>query len=388
MRSKNRFPPYPDDNITEDLLGEEEADDADECDVMAIYYKEVYKRPLLTHEEEIALAKRIDDEKENLLALFSRIPAVPKEEIEELRRKRDWRDFAALIRRLRELLAQFKAAPPGTPEHERVEREVGLPLDRFSRIMDEISQHEDKVYEARNIMVECNLRLVGSVALKLRNRGLPFLDLMQEGAMGLMRAVDKFDYRRGYKFSTYAHWWIRQAMLRALADQSRMIRIPAYTVENLCKLNQVKAKLTMEKQRPVTDEEVAEAMGITLEELERLKGLKDNLVYLDSQVSDDSDTTLYNMIEDKSIPRPDEEAFDRLSREQISEILKELTEREEKVIRWRFGIDDGRRHTLREIGERLNITRERVRQIEAQALNKLRHPSRRCRLEGLLLKNF
>ncbi|HEX29072.1 TPA: sigma-70 family RNA polymerase sigma factor [Candidatus Poribacteria bacterium] len=254
--------------------------------------------------------------------------------------------------------------------------------------MDRLAESEARVYEARNTIVECNLRLVGSVALKLRNRGLPFLDLMQEGAVGLMRAVDKFDYKRGYKFSTYAHWWIRQAMLRALADQSRMIRIPAYTVETLCKLNQVKAKLAMKKQRPVTDEEVAEAMGITIDELERLNSLRDNLVYLDSQLSDDSDATLYNLVEDKTVTPPDEDTFDKLSREQISEVLKELTEREELVIRWRFGIGDGRKHTLREIGEYLNITRERVRQIEAQALNKLRHPSKRRKLEGLLLKNF
>ncbi|MCD6506443.1 sigma-70 family RNA polymerase sigma factor [Candidatus Poribacteria bacterium] len=362
-------------------------DDADECDAMTIYYREVYKRPLLTHEEELTLAKRIDEEKEKILEIFLQIPFVA-EEAEPLRENRDWKEFAALIKRLKKVYVEYLETPPGSPEFKRLRNLIGLSPERFTELMDRLAESEARVYEARNTIVECNLRLVGSVALKLRNRGLPFLDLMQEGAVGLMRAVDKFDYKRGYKFSTYAHWWIRQAMLRALADQSRMIRIPAYTVETLCKLNQVKAKLAMKKQRPVTDEEVAEAMGITVDELERLNSLRDNLVYLDSQLSDDSDATLYNLVEDKTVTPPDEDTFDKLSREQISEVLKELTEREELVIRWRFGIGDGRKHTLREIGEYLNITRERVRQIEAQALNKLRHPSKRRKLEGLLLKNF
>jgi len=362
-------------------------DDADECDAMTIYYREVYKRPLLTHEEELTLAKRIDEEKEKILEIFLQIPFVA-EEAEPLRENRDWKEFAALIKRLKKVYVEYLETPPGSPEFKRLRNLIGLSPERFTELMDRLAESEARVYEARNTIVECNLRLVGSVALKLRNRGLPFLDLMQEGAVGLMRAVDKFDYKRGYKFSTYAHWWIRQAMLRALADQSRMIRIPAYTVETLCKLNQVKAKLAMKKQRPVTDEEVAEAMGITIDELERLNSLRDNLVYLDSQLSDDSDATLYNLVEDKTVTPPDEDTFDKLSREQISEVLKELTEREELVIRWRFGIGDGRKHTLREIGEYLNITRERVRQIEAQALNKLRHPSKRRKLEGLLLKNF
>ncbi len=362
-------------------------DDADECDAMTIYYREVYKRPLLTHEEELTLAKRIDEEKEKILEILLQIPLVA-EDAEPLRENKDWKEFAALIKRLKEIYAEYLGTSPDSPEFKRLRNLIGLSPERFTELMDRLVESEAHVYEARNTIVECNLRLVGSVALKLRNRGLPFLDLMQEGAVGLMRAVDKFDYRRGYKFSTYAHWWIRQAMLRALADQSRMIRIPAYTVETLCKLNQVKAKLAMKKQRPVTDEEIAEAMGITVDELERLNTLRDNLVYLDSQLSDDSDATLYNLVEDKTVTPPDEDTFDKLSREQISEVLKELTEREELVIRWRFGIGDGRKHTLREIGEYLNITRERVRQIEAQALNKLRHPSKRRKLEGLLLKNF
>jgi RNA polymerase sigma factor (sigma-70 family) len=364
-----------------------EDDSADECDAMTIYYKEVYKRPLLTHKEERELAKEIDEEKEIILHIFSHFPFIA-EEAEVIREKKDWKKFVGLIDRLRARYINYLNNLSASPDYINPRYSLGLPIDQSTELIKQLAESERRIYKLRNVIVECNLRLVGSVALKLRNRGLPFLDMMQEGTVGLMRAVDKYDYKRGYKFSTYAHWWIRQAMLRALADQSRMIRIPAYTVENLCKLNQVRARLAMEKQRPVTDEEIAEEMDLSLEEYERLNKLRDNLVYLDTQISDDSDTTLYSIVEDKESISPVDNTFDKLSRDKIADILKELSEREELVIRWRFGIGDGRKHTLREIGEYLDITRERVRQIEAQALDKLRHPSRRRKLEGLLLNDF
>lgn len=341
-----------DDDVDDDII----LDDEDEVEVEKIdlsvpegvsvedpvrmYLKEIGKVPLLSADEEIELAQNMED------------GAVATEKINVLKGRID-----------------------GASEEEKAEIKEEIKT---------LQRDVDKGADAKKRLAEANLRLVVSIAKRYVGRGMLFLDLIQEGNLGLIKAVEKFDYKKGYKFSTYATWWIRQAITRAIADQARTIRIPVHMVETINKLIRVSRQLLQELGREPSPEEIAKEMNIPVERVREILKISQEPVSLETPIGEEEDSHLGDFINDDNVPVPADAAAFTLLKEQLEEVLGTLTEREQKVLTLRFGLEDGRARTLEEVGKEFNVTRERIRQIEAKALRKLRHPSRSRKLKDYL----
>ncbi len=359
-----------------EMIEQEEMDGEDDLDAhgagdainiedpVRMYLKEIGKVPLLTADEEVAIAKRMENgdiAQKMLNTIFKDVPD------DDTKRVTTEEEFDKYLKN----------------EEQRKEADEKKPflLGKNKKELREVVADGE---EARKKLAEANLRLVVSIAKRYVGRGMLFLDLIQEGNLGLIKAVEKFDFRKGFKFSTYATWWIRQAITRAIADQARTIRIPVHMVETINKLVRISRQLLQELGREPTPEEIADRMNIPVERVREIIKISQEPVSLETPIGEEEDSHLGDFIQDDNVPVPAEAAAYTLLKEQLQEVLGTLTEREQKVLRLRFGLDDGRARTLEEVGREFNVTRERIRQIEAKALRKLRHPSRSRKLKDYL----
>ncbi len=353
---------------------------------IADVYNKVHQGTLkntLTYSEVIDLFEGIDYD----LEISERI----YDELEKLGIKVTSDDIAELDN-IMDVLETQPEVIPNLPDSVSIDDPVRMYLKEMGKISLLTADEEVEIAtriangdeSAREKLAEANLRLVVSIAKRYVGRGMLFLDLIQEGNLGLIKAVEKFDYTKGYKFSTYATWWIRQAITRAIADQARTIRIPVHMVETITKLSRVKRQLLQELGRDPQPDEIAAEMGVSPEKVREIMKIAQDPVSLETPIGEEEDSHLGDFIPDDDVPAPAEAATATLLKEQLMDVLNTLTPREEKVLRLRFGIDDGHQRTLEEVGKEFNVTRERIRQIEAKALRKLRHPSRSRKLRDFL----
>ena len=334
--------------------------------IRKIEFTELIKRKLIEEiKDQVEGVQRLQREIDNIERLLN--PKGRKSRLKDEERK-------TLQKRTKELRATLKQKMD----------EVEQTPDDLRRTLDTITRGEYQAEQAKKELVEANLRLVVSIAKKYTNRGLQFLDLIQEGNIGLMKAVDKFEYRRGYKFSTYATWWIRQAITRAIADQARTIRIPVHMIETINKLIRTSRALVQELGREPTSEEIAKRMDIPVSKVRKVLKIAQEPISLETPIGEEEDSHLGDFIEDRQVISPSDAVINLNLKEQTESVLQTLTPREERVIKMRFGVGDGSEHTLEEVGQNFAVTRERIRQIEAKALRKLRHPSRSRKLRAFL----